>query len=371
MFTVSINDKPESNWTKLDFSRSIDENVGTFSISGTLAAKDSKIQANDFVNIYFKNQVVMTGVIDRISIRGGRDGTEITYSGRDVVCDAVDSCVPDKLKNIKGEITLKNYAEKLISGLGLTNKVIDTTKDGAGSKPVKQQKTIESGEKALEAITKMAAKLQLWIVADEKSDLLIMRAGELDLGTKYCYLKNGAGLNNILDAELEIDTAEIFNKVKVRGKGSVAFDINASNDNVTDLSGYNYDEMARPTRYLEIKTNDTMTLEQIKQRAQDEINYRKAKSVQYRISTNFFHTKSGGFIKVGGVVDVDDEIRWVSGKMIVRSFTTSYSRSDGTKCDLMLAPIEAYQIVDLDEKQYKTSKTSKHVKKSDKKFKEA
>jgi hypothetical protein len=60
----------------------------------------------------------------------------------------------------------------------------------------------------------------------------------------------------------------------------------------------------------------------------------------------------------------------VSGKMIVRSFTTSYSRADGTKCDLMLAPIEAYQIVDLDEKQYKTSKTSKHVKKSTEKFKE-
>lgn len=367
-FTVNINSKPEANWTKLDFSRSIDENVGKFSITGTLSAKDSKIQAGDLCDIFYgsSKKKVFTGVIEKISISSSRRGAVITYSGRDVICDAVDSSVPDKVKNKKGDMSLKSYAELLISSLGLTNKVIDTTKDQSGTKVVKQQKTVEPGQKVMDTLAKFAAKQQVWLVANENSDLEIMRAGELTLNTGYYYLTEGKGKNNVIDSTLDIDTAQLYNKIKVRGKGSVSFEINAEAETVvdlTDVNGDSSDENGRATRYLEIATNDTLTKAEAKQRAIDEVNLRKAKSLDYRITTNFFNTRDG-FIRVGGVVDVDDDVMYVSGKMLIKSFSVNYSKSDGTRVDIALTAPEAYSIVEIDKRQEKTAKHSKHTKKS-------
>lgn len=365
-FTVNINSKPEANWTKLDFSRSIDENVGKFSIAGTLSAKDSKIQAGDLCDIFYgsSKKKVFTGVIDKINITSSRQGAVITYSGRDVICDAIDSSVPDNVKNRKGDMSLKSYAELLLNSLGLTNKVIDTTKDQAGTKVVKQQKTVEPGQKVMDTIAKFAAKQQVWLVANENSDLEIMRAGELTLNTGYYYLTNGKGKNNVIDSTLNIDTAQLYNKIKVRGKGSVAFEINAEAETVVelvDIQGSADDSNGRKSRYLEIATNDTLTPTEAKQRAMDEVNMRKAKSLDYTITTNFFNTRDG-FIRVGGIVDVDDDIMYVSGKMIIKSFYVSYSKSDGTRVDIDLTAPEAYSIVDIDIRQQKTAKHSKHIK---------
>jgi len=369
-FTVQLNDQPYVEFTKLTFSRSIDVNVGQFSLDGTYKSDSPQALAGDNIKIFFDGKIAFTGVIDKISIKSSRDGTKVTYSGRDLLCDAVDSSVPDSVKVQKGEISLKSVCEKYLKALGLELKVADNTKEKVGNKPVRKQET-NDGQKMLHQLSKYAATYQAWLVADEESNLTIMRAGELDLDCPFYYLKNGNGKNNILDASLDVDTTQIFSKVKVRGKGSIAFDVSTqSTDDVVDISGSFYDDDARPTRYLEIKLADTVSAQTAKKRAIDEVNMRKAKAFDYRIETNFFNTRDGGMVKIGGVCMVEDEIRNVSGRMIIRAFDVTFDREGGTSTSLSFAPPEAYSIVDIEDIPPQKTKKKRHLKVHNKRYQE-
>lgn len=372
MFRVLLDGKDFDRWTRLSFDRAMDTNCGNFSIEASdKNPKDSPLQANNKVEIFWDNQVCFTGYVDTLDVSGNRgDGSKITYGGRDTLSDAYDSSMPDKGKNKKGTYTLKSACEEALKLLGMKNKVIDTTKDKVGDKKVKQQKT-ESTSKVLESLAKMAAKLQVWLVANEDGDLEIMRAGERVNECNLYYLLDGDGKNNILDAALKIDLQEIFSKIKVRGKGSITFDISSKDAaDLVDINGSHYDDNARPTRYLEIKSSETMNKAQVAQRAKDEVNLRRAKAFEYVVKTNFFTGKDKKILRLGGTHIIEDELRQVSGKYLLRGFSVDYERDGGTDVTLTFAPPEAFQIVDVDERQEKCDKTKKHIKKSDKRFKE-
>lgn len=369
-FTVQLNDKPYVEFTKVTFSRSIDVNVGQFSLDGTYKSDSPQALAGDNIKIFFDGKIAFTGVIDKISIKSSREGTSVTYGGRDLLCDAVDSSVPDSVKVQKGEMSLKAVCEKYLKALGIELQVIDNTKEKIGNKAVRKQETNE-GQKMLSQLSKYAATYQAWLVADEESNLTIMRAGELELDCPFYYLKSGNGKNNILDASLDVDTTQIFSKIKVRGKGSIAFDVSTqSTDDVVDISGSFYDDDARATRYLEIKLADTINAQTAKKRAIDEVNMRKAKAFDYRVETNFFNTRDGGMIKIGGVCMVEDEIRNVSGRMIIRAFDVTFDRESGTTTSLSFAPPESYSIVEIEALPPQKTKKDKHIKKQNKKYTE-
>lgn len=372
---VHLNGVHFDRYTSIGFNRSVDNNVGAFTIEASdKNPKDTPLQANDLIEIYAGEVKVFTGYADKLTVQGSRDGSKITYAGRDVLCDAVDSSMPDKGKSKKGDYTLASACEAALKTLGMTTKVIDTTKDKIGSKKIKQQKTEKSGESTvMQSLTKMAAKLQVWLVTDENGDLLIFRAGERAADMTFYYLFDGAGKNNILDASLSIDLSQIFSKIKVRGKGSITFDISSTAAaNLVDINGSHYDDNARPTRYLEIKSNDTMSKAQVAQRAKDEVNLRRAKAFEYTVETNFFTDKTGSVFKIGDMCQIEDELRQVSGKFLIRSFDVKFDRDGGTHVSYVFAPAEAFQIVDIDERNEKSSDNGKkkHVKKQSKRFKE-
>jgi prophage tail gpP-like protein len=372
MFKVLLDGKDFDRWTSLSFNRAIDNNCGQFSIEASdKNPKDSPLQANGLIEIFWNSQRCFTGWVDEVDVSGNRDnGSIIKYSGRDTLCDAYDSSMPDKGKNKKGEYTLKSACEEALKLLGMTNKVIDTTRDGIGSKKVKQQKT-ENGSKVLESLAKMAAKLQVWLVANEAGDLEIMRAGERVNDCNLYYLFKGDGKNNVLDAGLKIDLKEIYSKIKVRGKGSVTFNVtNKDAADLVDINGSHFDENARPTRYLEVKANDTMTKAQVGQRAKDEVNLRRAKAFVYQVKTNFFTGKDGKIIRLGGTHIIEDEQRQVSGKYLLRGFDVQFARDGGTDVTMTFAPPEAFQVVEVDERQEKCDKSKKHIKKQTKRFEE-
>jgi prophage tail gpP-like protein len=372
---VHLNGQHFDRYTSISFNRAIDNNVGQFTIEASdKNPKDTPLQANDLIEIYCGTEKVFTGYADKLTVQGSRDGSKITYAGRDILCDAVDSSVPDKGKNKKGTYTLKAACEAAFKTLGMTNKVIDTTKDKIGDKKIKQQKTEESGGcQVMQSLSKMAAKLQVWLIADENGDLLIFRAGEKTADIEFYYLFDGEGKNNILDAELAIDLSQVFSKIKVRGKGSITFDISSTKAaDLVDINGSHYDDNARPTRYLEIKSNETMTKAQVEQRAKDEVNLRRAKAFEYKVQTNFFTDKKGKILHLGDMCMIEDELRQVSGKFLIRSFDVKFDRDGGTQVTLTFAPAEAFQVVELDERNEKASGKGKkkHIKKQTKRFKE-
>jgi len=355
------------SWTSLKFSRSIKDNTGRFSFETTDKSPGLQpIRANEVVTIFYKSTLVFTGYLDVLNFKGSRSGSTIGYSGRGIMSDLADSSLPDSSKAIKGSsLTIKSTASLILSALGITGyQVIDKTKESVGEKKVKLQKVGASGASAMQFLAKLAAANQVWLVENESGNLEIIRAGEVVSDFKFYYLIKGDGLNNILDADLKIDLSNSFYKIKVRGKGSVAYNVSSQSDgDIVDIFGENLDDWSRKTRYLEIKNTDIKSSNAAKSRALDEVNLRRAKALEYRILTNSFVDKSGKILRIGDLVFVEDEQRSMFGKFVVASFDVSFDRAAGTQVNILLAPAEAYQIVEIDDRESKVKKTSSLIKK--------
>ena len=114
---------------------------------------------------------------------------------------------------------------------------------------------------------------------------------------------------------------------------------------------------------IEVKSDDIKTKAQAQQRAKDEVNSRRAKAFVYRVETNIFTDKDGKIFSLGQTMQINDEARQVSGKHIIGEFEVTFDRESGTQTSITFAPIEAYQIVDIDQRQEKARQTKKHIKK--------
>jgi prophage tail gpP-like protein len=363
-WSIRLNSVKFDSWISFSFTRDIEGNVGKFTVEASDKSPiESPLQANDKLEIYYNNQVTFTGFVDVISITGSREGSFISYEGRDKLADVVDSSLPDQAKTRKGDITLKSIIESVFSSLKVNITVIDKTKDKVGDTKVKLQKTGASGSKAMDYLSKLAASLQVWLISDEQGNINIFRAGEEKSDMKMLFLLKGQGYNNIIDASLKIDLSNIYSKIKIRGKGSLVFDINqGSVDETVDINGSSFEGWARPTRYLELKTEEIRTKQQAEQRAKDEVNLRRAKAFMYNVATNIFTDTKGIIFKLGQVMEIQDEQRQVYGRYVIGSFNVRFDRQSGTSVSLDFAPPEAYQIVDIDERQAKIPKGKEHIK---------
>lgn len=364
-----VNDTVYDKWRSFKFSRSIDGNCGQFSLPITNTyPRELPIQGNDEVKIYLGDKIVFTGWVNTLSDSGSLDGSVIDIGGNDKTIDLVDSSVPDKAKNTKGQLTLKQMCEQVIKSIGLDVKVIDATSEKLGDKKVTAQKTADSGEKCLSFLVKMATKFQVWLVTDEESNLVIMKAGEVNSNHELYYLQNGKNKNNILDACFDIDLRQLFNQIKVRGQKSLGFNADSKNAaDFADVNSHYFDLDARESRYLEVKAKENMSKAEMQQRAKDEVNFRKAKAYKYKCTLNSFLTKDGNLLRLGELIKVEDEKRGISGLFIIKSFDVSFDLDKGTTVDLELAPKEAYQTVDLDANYEKLNSKGKKVRKAKKK----
>lgn len=373
MWSVTINGKKYNLYQSFRFSRDIENNVGAFSFTASDRSPQSDgIFANDEIRIMYKDQVVMTGWIDDIDMKGGLDGRIVEVSGRDQLCDLVDSSIPDDAKVSTGSPSLMSVCQQVMRSLGLPYNIYDTTKDGAGSLPVKNQKVADAGEMAMGFLAKLAARHQVWLVADENSNLKIMRAGESKSDLRLFYLIDKPNNTNIINANYRIDLSQLYRRIRVVSQTAAAYEtVEYTKGKATDgdsvftaptaattgtkrkrvsdgthIFGEATDTFARPTRYLEIRASEVMTNADCQKRAQDEVNSRHAKAFSYTAEIAFFESRKGNILRLGDVVGLVDEVRNVKGFMIVGGFDVTFDIDGGTKVTVRLAPPEAYQIVD-------------------------
>jgi prophage tail gpP-like protein len=357
-FTVEVGGVNYDKWEELTFSRAIKNNVGQFSLKISDTAQS--IQINQLVKIYYDYQLCFTGWVNKLDLTGARSGGFITASGRCKCCDVIDSSVPDKAKQRHENLTLKSLIEQIIFALGGEISVVDITKDSVGSERVSVQKTADSGENVAAFFGKFATKLQAWLVSNEEGNITILRAGERKSNLPLLYLANGEQQNNILDAALTIDYDQLFSTIKCRGQSGIGYDVAAASAlDFADMYGSAFDATVRKARYFEIKVSEVMTAKQLKLRALDELNYRKAQAFEYKVKTNFFTDKDNIIIKLGDLTKITDEIRDVRGEFVLASFDVSYSRQ-GTIVNRIYTPLEAYSIVEPSAREAKI-KQSRHI----------
>lgn len=330
-------------WETATFSRSLDTNCGQFSFTSSNPFNQSyPLRIGDNVQIIVNGFSVINGFIDKINASGDLNGHRLTIAGRDKVSDLIDSSVPDSAKIMKGPISLKAMAEKIIAALGASIKVVDASggiDDFTGS----ELQAAECGQKCMEFLVSFARKRQVYLITNGSGDLVIFKPLGQKITTPLLHVHDGAN-NNVKTAELELDISNRFNKYVVRSQKNTAADPFADyNAGTVSVTGTAVDPEIRTTRYLEIRAEQAMSAAEGARRADEESNLRRAKGLTYTSVVIGDSQADGRPWDIGYLVDAFDDFNGVRGELLMFSISTKIDLSSGSETTIGASPADAYR----------------------------
>lgn len=330
-------------WESATFNRSLDNNCGQFSLTSSNPFNQSyPLRIGDRVQFIVNGISVINGFIDKITASGDMDGHRLNIAGRDKVSDLIDSSVPDSVKSMKGPISLKTMAERLIAALGAGIKVIDST-GGIDDFGADELQAAESGQRCMDFLVSFARKRQAYLITNGSGDLVIFKPEGQKVGTQLLHLHGGAN-NNVKTAELDLDISARFNKYVVRSQKNVAADPFAGvSKSSVSVTGTAIDPEIRTSRYLEIQGEQAMSATEGTERADEESNLRRAKGLTYTATLYGDSQTDGSPWDIGFLVDAFDDYNGVRGELLMFAISTSIDLNSGSVTTVGCSPADAYR----------------------------
>ncbi len=343
MLEIRHNGIAYTMWESATFNRSLDANCGQFSITSSNPFSPAyPLRVGDRVQIIINGISVINGFVDKINASGSLEGHRLNIAGRDKVSDLIDSSVPDSVKSIKGPISLKAMAERIIAALGAKIKVIDAS-GGIENFGADDLQAAESGQKCMDFLVSFARKRQVYLITNGNGDLVIFKPQNQKVRTQLLHLHDGAN-NNVKTADLELDISARFNKYVVRTQSNTAADPSAGYDaKSVSVTGTAIDPEIRSSRYLEIQGEQSMTAGEGTERAKEESNLRRAKGLTYTATLYGDSQNDGSPWDIGFLVDAFDDYNGVRGELLMFAIATTIDLSGGSETTVGCSPADAYR----------------------------
>lgn len=345
MLELRHNGRPYTLWESATFGRSLDSNCGQFSFtSSNPISPDYPLRKGDRIQCIVNGRAVITGFIERISASGDINGHRLNIQGRDKVCDLIDSSVPDAAKTISGPISLKALAERVISALGASIKVIDSS-GGIEQFTADDLQAATSGQKCMDFLVSFARKRQVYLITNGDGDLVIFKPQGQKSATPLIHRQDDPN-NNVKTASLELDDTVRFGSYAVRTQNNVASDPFAGYDAAAvSITGRSADDEIRASRYLEIQAEESMTAAECTERANEESNLRRAKGLLYRATLVGDSQVNGSPWDIGSLVDVFDDYNGARGELLMFEINTTVDLGQGSQTEVGCSPADAYRAV--------------------------
>jgi prophage tail gpP-like protein len=345
MLEIRHNGIPYTLWESATFNRSLDTNCGQFSITSSNPFNQSyPLRIGDRVQIIINGISVINGFVDKITANGDLGGHRLTLMGRDKVSDLIDSSVPDSAKSMKGPISLKAMAERIIAALGAGIKVIDST-GGIDDFGADELQAAESGQKCMDFLVSFARKRQVYLITNGSGDLVIFKPQGQKVRTQLLHRENGA-TNNVKTASLDLDISARYAKYVVRTQKNVAADPFAGvSKSTVSVTGTAFDPEIRSSRYLEIKGEQAMSAAECTKRANEESNLRRAKGLQYTATLHGDSQDDGSPWDIGFLADVFDDYNGARGELLMFAISTKIDLSAGSETTIGCSPADAYRAI--------------------------
>jgi prophage tail gpP-like protein len=349
VFEIRVNGRTWRLWKSANVSRSLDDNCAAFRFESSSQGPDGfPIKLGDTVQILQAGRNILSGYADEIEATGSLDGHTISVSGRDKVGDLVDSSVPDAAKALSGNLSLLSVCTATVAALKLGIKVIDRSGGRAG-KAHTDIKSAESGQSCAAFLQEYAAKAQVYLISDGDGNLVLWRPTGARAVTQLLH-RPESSQNNVLSASLRLTLSERYHRYVVRVQDNPSSDDDAlpgleSEGEGTSRTASATDSQVRPTRYLEIKGEGSMTSSDLAGRANEEANLRRARSTEYRASVQGDAQANGAPWSIGDLVRIQDDFNGVQRDMLLRSISISVDVGGGSRTEMTLAPEEAYTTV--------------------------
>lgn len=342
-FEIQIKGKPFTKWESARVSRSIDSNCGSFTFTNSsLLPSQLPIRAGDPVVVLVNGESVVNGFVDEISASGSVSSHTISVSGRDNVSDLIDSSLPDSVKTLSGNKTIKELAEMVISSLGANIKVIDTS--NVSTKITEEEISGSTSDKCIDFLMDYASKFQVYLISDGKGRLEIFRPGKSKATSPLLHLKDER-INNVKSWSVSQNYQSRYNKYICRSQDDFGFDVSADyGESGTARTGTVTDKNIREGRFLEIIAEESLDDSKCLERAKEEANLRRARATVYSATVAGVTQSDGSNWTLGDIINVQDDFSGLNGDYLIRDIEYSVSSMDGSNTVITVAPIDAYTV---------------------------
>lgn len=328
MIEVKFRSKTYNLFDEISLNTSLDNLVGQFSLSTTLK-NEIPFGLDDFIQIMVNGQARMSGYIEKAAGSISNSATSITWSGRDLLGDLVDSSIPDSVSVNDKAISLEGLCTRTIKALKIKSTVINK----AGSLASFTEAEIEAigfGGRAAEFLQSFARKRSVFLITEGDGNLVIFTPPtKLSVTEKLT-------INSMLPREFDYDNSRRFNIIRVASQDNNAASDSADLDDGVSRTQSFQDTDIRASRYLEIVGEETMSNAELKHRAEEEVNIRRAKGFSYS-----FDVPNHNY-RIGQLIPVEDELGQITGNFLVKGVNYKQNLSGGNTSRLTVCFPESY-----------------------------
>lgn len=351
-FEIRVNGKLFTLWETAELSRSIDVNAGTFQFtSSNVVPSDYPVRAGDRVQVVINGVPKLTGFAESITIENAIDNHSISVEGRDNTCDLIDSSVPDAVKMIEPPFDLRELCQRVIQTLGANIPVINSVGSDvlfSGEEAEFDDPDVEdgqsgsdSGRKCMDMLVSFARKKQIYLVTNGQGGLLIYRPGSVRSATKLLNERNGSN-NNIKKATANFRHQDRFHTYRITSQDN--FSRGDYEDESVERNSQAIDSEIRSSRYLEFQAEESMANADLVRRVIEEINLRKAQSIEYTAMLQGVTQENMELWDFGMLVSLKDDFVDMRGLFLIRAVEYRVSLQDGIEVQLTLTIPEGYNV---------------------------
>lgn len=371
--SIKIEDYKYTEFLSYELSQNIENLVKIFSFTINIPSDNSIIKEGDEVVIDIDGEEFLTGFIEIVNKIDQGDKSIIQISGRDNLCDLVDSKIgakiyktpisfielcKDVLKTLNYDVIDNPNNIRKQKGVSVINKYGDISILQSSDDVVHRD-----NDSAFEVIKRCADKRQLILNSDGSGNLIINDIGGEVCNTLLQRIRNDRN-SNILSSNVDIDYSKRFYKyvvksiptangnatsdttidplepiIKEKGRGGIR-------SNTINATGISYDDEIRKNR-IYTTFRQVSSPKEVQRIAEWENNIRKAQSFVYNCAVWGFRQnldediKKNPLWRVNSLVDVVDDIKNVIGRYLIKS--VKYTKNEnGTKSEMVLIDKKAY-----------------------------
>lgn len=339
-----IDGQAYDRFASIQVTRTIESIADSFSLSlGSVPVGDGRRSVLPFhrgsrIVLEINGEPILTGYVNQVDASDDASRATINIAGRSLAGDVVDSSAEYRKWKKHGVLTI---AKQIAEPYGV-DVISPIPADPAVATPL-DRFGIEEGERAMEAIERLAKLRGLLVASSPYGQLVLQQAGT---ATYRDTIRRGVNIESASYAE---DESEQYSKYIVKGQsaGRDTFFGEESAHNVATAT----DESVSRFRPMVIVSETKATAQDLQHRAEWERNTRAGRTISYSAVVLGWHTPSGRQLwQENRLVPVFDPLYGIrkstGGPLLMLITGVTYHRSLGspdTKTSIKLALPQAYQ----------------------------
>ena len=340
--TVKSFDTAYQNIKSLLVRRSIDGVCGEFRITISRPPKSrNPFQVGDTIDIQLEGNQVMRGKIYEVVLEGDAATDAITFLGRDITGDLIDSTVPDGSKVYEAGVNISDIAGSIIRAKELSVAIGVLNLTGGDIEPFSGEEIVSCkiGDTVIGFLQKYCRKRQLFLNTDTAGNLVFFKADGIRTGNKLTN-ETGNDNNNIISWKAKHDISGRFYKYICRTQDSDIWHNSGADIKEVETDGEAIDGAVSRSREKEFKAEESLDSTECKERAAEEANVRRARSFEYTVEVQGFKDKV--LWAVNQFVSVSDDKAAVSGEFLIKEVLYTIDNRRGRLTRLTIVNRDAY-----------------------------